>query len=137
MSHPGRQTIPIQTDKMRRSPVGGVCLPLDRVESVIRLRDNGEFFQTGRTQSMSQHNLREQLEQLAQEIESLSIDDSRKQELQALLERVEQQLDQGEDAEPQDLMDQVEGAISQFETEHPTLTGILNRILVTLSSMGV
>lgn len=86
---------------------------------------------------MPQHNLREQLEQLAQEIESLSIDDSRKEELQALLERVEQQLDQGEEAEPQDLMDQVEGAISQFETEHPTLTGILNRILVTLSSMGV
>lgn len=86
---------------------------------------------------MPQRDLREQLEHLAREIDQLGIDDGRKAELQRLLERADRQLEQGDDEEPRDLRDQLEEAVSQFEAEHPTFTGVLNNILVTLSSMGV
>ena len=85
---------------------------------------------------MSQHDLREQLDQLAAEIDRLAIDDRRKAELQTLVERVEQQL-QSDSDEPRDLREQLEEAMSQFEAEHPTFTGVLHRVLMTLSSMGV
>lgn len=85
---------------------------------------------------MPQQRLREQLEQLAGEIDRLTIDDSRKEQLQALIDRVEQQLQTDED-DAWDLREQVEETVTQFEAEHPTLTGVLRRILVTLSSMGV
>ena len=86
---------------------------------------------------MAQQDLREQLEQLASEIDQLTIDDQRKAQLQALVARVEQQLATDDDEEPRDLRDQLEEAVSQFEAEHPTLTGVMRRVLMTLSSMGV
>lgn len=86
---------------------------------------------------MAQQDLREQLGQLAEEIDQLTIDEQRKVQLQALIERVEQQLETDDDEEPRDLRDQLEEAVSQFEAEHPTLTGVMRRILMTLSSMGV
>lgn len=86
---------------------------------------------------MAQHDLREQLERLAEEIDQLGIDEQRKIELQGLIGRVEKQLDADDDEEPRDLREQLEEAVSQFEAEHPTLTGVMRRVLVTLSSMGV
>ena len=90
---------------------------------------------------MAQQDLREQLVQLANEIDQLTIDDQRKVQLQALIERVEQQLETDDAEEPRDLRDQLrdqlEEAVSQFEAEHPTLTGVMRRVLMTLSSMGV
>lgn len=88
---------------------------------------------------MDQKQLREYLEQLDSSIESLEgADEQQRAQLQGLINDIEQQL--AADALPADqgsLSDQLDQLISEFETEHPTVSGILNNILVTLSSMGV
>lgn len=85
---------------------------------------------------MSGKQLREQLEQLREQLARLPIGDARKDQLQTLVGQIEMELN-GEGETDSSLREQVERAISSFEAEYPTLTGILNRILVSLSSMGV
>lgn len=87
---------------------------------------------------MEKQQLREQLEQLNQAISSSQASEADKRRLGELIDNIERQIDGppvGQEADS--LVDQVESAISTFETEHPTLAGILNNIMVTLSSMGV
>ncbi len=85
---------------------------------------------------MPHRQLREQLEQLRSQVEALPVGDARKAQMQELIGQIEAELN-GEQAPEASLREQLELAISSFETEHPRLTGVLNRILVTLSSMGV
>jgi hypothetical protein len=39
--------------------------------------------------------------------------------------------------EPGSMVEQVDGLVSSFERDHPTVAGILNNIMLTLTSMGV
>lgn len=87
---------------------------------------------------MEQQQLREQLDQLAQEVEGLRASEAEKDRLASLIADIESQLDDSVSSEqPENLVDQVDSLVSAFEAEHPTVAGILNRIMVTLSSMGV
>lgn len=87
---------------------------------------------------MEQQQLREQLDQLAQEIEGLQASGADKDRLVNLIADIESQLDDSASSDQsENLSDQVDSLISAFEAEHPTVAGILNRIMVTLSSMGV
>lgn len=87
---------------------------------------------------MERKQLREHLEQLSDAIDDLSASSDEKQRLSNLIDDIERQIDESvvED-EPQNLSEQVESLISTFEAEHPAVAGILNRIMVTLSSMGI
>lgn len=83
---------------------------------------------------MNEQNLREQLQKLAAELESLPAGVPQRESIQALIADIEAQLD----GSPVDsLVDQVETAVSTFELEHPRIAAILNNIMVTLTSMGV
>jgi biopolymer transport protein ExbB/TolQ len=81
--------------------------------------------------------LNEALQALRDEIDNLNTDESRKQSLNALADQVEQQFDDSSNSENQGLIESLEETISEFEVEHPALTSIINRLLVTLSNMGI
>lgn len=84
---------------------------------------------------MNEHELREQLQRLSSELEGLPVTSDQRQHLQRLINDIEAQLAGTGDNDS--LVDQVETAVSLFEAEHPRLAGILNNIMVTLTSMGV
>lgn len=87
---------------------------------------------------MERKQLREHLEQLSDAIDGINASSDEKQRLSNLIDDIERQIDDSvvED-EPQNISDQLESLISTFEAEHPAVAGILNRIMVTLSSMGI
>ncbi len=81
--------------------------------------------------------LNEALQSLRDEIENLTTEESRKQSLYALADQIEQQLDSSSTSKDQGLSKTLEETINEFEVEHPDLTAIINRILVTLGNMGI
>jgi hypothetical protein len=84
---------------------------------------------------MNEQHLREQLQRLSAELETLPSNDEKRQTITALVADIELQLNEG--IADDSLVDQVEAAISSFEAEHPHVAGILNSILVSLGNMGV
>lgn len=88
---------------------------------------------------MEREQLREHLDQLEAAIGKSGASTAEKERLASLIDDIERQIDPSvvEEGEPENLSDQVESLMSAFEAEHPTIAGILNRIMVTLSSMGV
>lgn len=87
---------------------------------------------------VDQQQLREHLDQLNDAIDGLDASVADKGKLSDLIVQIERQLVQPVlESEPPSLVDQVEGMVSAFENDHPTVSGILNRIMVTLTSMGV
>ena len=89
---------------------------------------------------MSERQLRQQIDRLAEQIDQLSVDSDKKTELQSLIDEIDSQLTAPEELHPdtqQELNDRLERSISRFEAEHPTVAGILRDIMYKLSSMGV
>lgn len=87
---------------------------------------------------MNEQELRLQLDQLMTAIEKIPAADAEKLRLLGLVENIERQLGNSVvEGEPESLADQVDGMVSSFEADHPTIAGILNNIMVTLTSMGV
>lgn len=87
---------------------------------------------------MDRQQLREYLDQLSATVSSLDVADQEREKLTRLIEDLEAQL--AADAlftESGSLVEQVDDMVSAFEAKHPTISGILNNILVTLTSMGV
>jgi hypothetical protein len=84
----------------------------------------------------NKNQLNEAIQSLREEIKTLKTDESRKQSLNALADQIESQFDDS-DLKNQGLVESLEAAIGEFEVEHPDLTAIINRILVTLSNMGI
>lgn len=83
--------------------------------------------------------LQDHLEQLAGAIDNMEASSAEKARLQALIDNIEAQLEDPliSDDDSQNFSDQIDDLVSSFETEHPTVAGILNNIMVTLSSMGI
>ncbi|MEE8056905.1 MAG: DUF4404 family protein [Pseudomonadales bacterium] len=87
---------------------------------------------------MDQQQLREHLDQLSSAIDSMQAADEEKNKLSGLIVDIEQQLVEPlMENKPQSLAEQVDGMVSIFERDHPTVAGILNNIMVALTSMGV
>ncbi len=84
---------------------------------------------------MNEQHLREQLQRLSVELETLTVNDEKRQAVSALIADIELQLNEG--VADDSLVDQVEAAISSFEAEHSQVAGILNSILVSLGNIGV
>jgi hypothetical protein len=53
------------------------------------------------------------------------------------MDDLEDRLEATEDENHLHLVEDMKEAVSQFEVEHPTLTGVLNELMVTLSNMGI
>ena len=88
---------------------------------------------------MTEHDLKALLEQLRIELDDLDHGASEKRErLQGLLAALEHRLaNPREDNEDEALQDTLSGALTRFEAEHPRITDLLNRIMVSLSAMGI
>jgi hypothetical protein len=87
---------------------------------------------------LNEQELRGQLDELAVAIENMPAAEAEKAQLQALIDNIESQLSNAVvEGEPESLADQVDTMVSGFESDHPTVAGILNNIMVTLTSMGV
>ena len=87
---------------------------------------------------MNEQELRGQLDELATAIENMPAAEAQKAQLQTLIDNIESQLsDAVVDGEPESLAEQVENMVSGFESDDPTVAGILNNVMVTLTSMGI
>ena len=88
---------------------------------------------------VEEQQLREHLDQLADAISDMSASAEDKERLSGLITDIEQQLNASmlEQEDTGSLVEQVDNMVSSFEADHPTISAILNNIMVTLSSMGV
>lgn len=83
--------------------------------------------------------LHKSLEALQTELDKLEGSDEEIRDRAArLIVDIERQLENPEDTEQKDsLLEKIPKLIDQFEVEHPRITGIMNRIMMTLSDMGI
>lgn len=86
---------------------------------------------------MSEEKISIALDALREHGERLAEGES-KERLSSLVDRFEQNaLAAGLIEDQQDLMGEVQDAITHFEVEHPSITGILHEVMMTLSNMGI
>jgi len=87
---------------------------------------------------MAEKEIGEALFSLRNEVERM--EDSHpelKDKLDNLLSQLEENLEAGEDTHQIHLIEDFKTALSQFELEHPTATGVLNELMVTLGNLGI
>lgn len=88
---------------------------------------------------MTEQKINDALAQLRKEIERLEIGNrAAKERLTSLVESIEERVEASDGGEEhQDLVDEMKDAITHFEVEHPRITGIINDLMMTLSSAGI
>ncbi|MHB8898044.1 MAG: DUF4404 family protein [Thermoguttaceae bacterium] len=88
---------------------------------------------------MSKDDLHNTLERLRAEVSSLDIDAGPvKDRVNSLISDLEHQAQDLDDAGHRATMrDRLTALIQQFESDHPSITSMLDRILVALNSMGI
>ena len=89
---------------------------------------------------MSKEQVYQDLSSLLNEIDSLPLEEAERRRLHGLVSDIEQHLDtdaEGEASGELDIGDTVDEMVTRLEADHPAFTGILRRIMNTLSSMGV
>lgn len=86
---------------------------------------------------MSDHKLRELLEQLHEELaHTESVDEKGREMLQHISGDIRQFLDPAQE-NPETLLERLQKAIDHFEVEHPSITAALSQMLNTLSNAGI
>ncbi len=86
---------------------------------------------------MSEQKINDALDALREEGDRLDNPEA-KELLTNLVENIEQHVDYaGLSEEHQDLVEDVKDAITHFEVEHPSITGILNEIMMVLCNIGI
>ena len=88
---------------------------------------------------MSQQALKKQLEELKSEIDVLEQKHAEARErLDSLVSAIEHQIGNTDDkAHRRSLKSEIHEYIDEFETYHPDVIGVLDKISVTLSNMGI
>ena len=87
---------------------------------------------------MSKEELHQSLQALQQELDKLEESNEEiRDRATRLIVDIENQLDTSNNDEDDSLIDRIQKLIEQFEVEHPRITGIMNRIMMTLSDMGI
>lgn len=88
---------------------------------------------------MSEQKLHEALLELKARIGELDLKDGEaRQKLQTLVDNIQSRIDQpGSAEESHTLLENLRDAVEHFEVEHPTLTAVLNDLMMTLSNMGI
>lgn len=86
---------------------------------------------------MSQQQIEKALNELRREIANLNDEKAETRErLSGLVESIERGVETPQ-GDHDSLVEEIRGSIEQFEVEHPSATGVLNQIMVTLSNMGI
>ncbi len=86
---------------------------------------------------MDEQELYQQLESLKKELDSSNgLGPDTREKMLGLIDRMEEQMHTPGDDEDS-FTEQFESLVTEFEASHPTLTGIVNNLLVTLGNMGV
>jgi transcriptional antiterminator len=84
---------------------------------------------------MSEEKIRQEIEELRQELESASdISLASKDKLLVLVGDIEAQL---QSKEQHSLTDQADEMIADFEVSHPTLAAVIKRTMETLANIGI
>ena len=85
---------------------------------------------------MDEQEIYQQLESLKQELAKSAVSEDAREKMLGLIDRIEEQMHTPGGAED-GISEQFETLVTEFEVSHPTLTGIVNNLLVTLGNMGV
>ena len=85
---------------------------------------------------MDEQEIYQQLESLKQELAKSAVGEDAREKMLGLIDRIEEQMHTPGGAED-GISEQFETLVTEFEVSHPTLTGIVNNLLVTLGNMGV
>jgi hypothetical protein len=89
---------------------------------------------------MDQHTRKTLMELQAQLRHTESLPESEREFVDALYEEIEELLAQPKQeppVRPQPLLDRLESAAQRFEVSHPELTGVIGRVIDSLSTMGI
>ena len=90
---------------------------------------------------MNEQELKAHIDELDAAIAGLNVNPEEKQRLADLVDEINAQLADNRLTSPAEgdtsLSDQVDGLVASFETDHPTVAGILKNIMMTLANMGV
>lgn len=88
---------------------------------------------------MTAHDLDALLAQLRSELDALEHgDDGARARLEGICASLEHRLaNPREDNEDEELLNTLSDALTRYEAEHPRVTGILNRIMVSLGALGI
>ena len=87
---------------------------------------------------MAEKEITEALFILRKEVEKIEGDHPElKDKMESLLTKMEHRLEAEEDDHQLHLVDDMKTALTQFEVDHPTASGIINELMLTLSNIGV
>ncbi|MEI6971293.1 MAG: DUF4404 family protein [bacterium] len=88
---------------------------------------------------MIEKTLREQLKELRAEVDVLEAEHAEaRARLDSLISSIEHQLENvGDKAHRQTLSGEIHEYVEDFENKHPGIIGVLDKISVTLSNMGI
>jgi hypothetical protein len=88
--------------------------------------------------SLDKEQIYQDLNRLLTEIDLLPMEEQERLRLHSLVSEIEMHVDEPkEKAHREELVNTVDEVITRFETEHPSFTGVLRRVLNALGSMGV
>ena len=87
---------------------------------------------------MDKDQIYQDLSRLLKEIDQLPMEEQERTHLHRLVGEIEGHVDEPQQTEnPEQLASTVDEVITRFETDHPSFTGVLRRVLNALGSMGV
>lgn len=85
---------------------------------------------------MDEKQIYEQLEAVKRELAGSDLAEDSRAKVLGLIDRMEEQMHSPE-GERDSLADQFEVLATEFEVSHPTLTGVVKNLMLTLGNMGV
>ncbi len=87
---------------------------------------------------MDKEQIYQDLSRLLNEIDRLPMEEQERLHLHRLVGEIEGHVEEPQRTEnPEQLAGTVDEVITRFETDHPSFTGVLRRVLNALGSMGV
>ena len=87
---------------------------------------------------MAEKEITEALFILRKEVERIEGDHPElKDKMESLLTKLEDRLEGADDEQHLHLVDDMKTALTQFEAEHPTASGLINELMLTLSNIGI
>ena len=87
---------------------------------------------------MDKDQIYQDLNRLVKEIDQIPLDEDERRRLHGIVGEIEVHVQEPAQTErPEELADTVDELITRFETDHPSVTGVLRRVLNALGSMGI
>lgn len=87
---------------------------------------------------MDKDQIYQDLNRLVKEIDQIPLDEDERRRLHGIVGEIEVHVQEPAQTErPEELADTVDELITRFEAVHPSVTGVLRRVLNALGSMGI